>query len=122
MGDVCCCPVFWQENTKERKMVIINKHSHTKRHTAARKKSFVSVLAIVLSLLIMVSVLLVAVPTVSAKGESPFVDCEEIYIDMRSFTGWTDSSASFRVFTFYNDSDDAHYCHELADNFDNDGW
>lgn len=79
-------------------------------------------LGIVLSALIVLSTVFIAIPLVSAKGESPFVDCEEIFIDMRSFTGWTESSASFRVFTFYNDSDDANYCHEYEGNFDNDGW
>jgi len=72
--------------------------------------------------LMMLSVSIAGIPTASAKDESPFVDCEEIFIDMRNFTSWTDSSASFRVFTFYNDSDSTHYCHEYEGNFDNDGW
>lgn len=79
-------------------------------------------LAIVLSLLITASVLFIAVPAVSAKGESPFTDNECIYIDMSSFTGWEDADAEFRVFTYYNDSDGAHFCHEFEENFANDDW
>lgn len=103
-------------------MVIINKPIAKRFRQEKSKKPFVKVLGVILSMLIILSTVITAIPLASAKGESPFVDCEEIYIDMRSFTGWTDSSASFRVFTFYNDSDDAHYCHEFAGNFDNDGW
>ena len=103
-------------------MVIIKKFLHTQRQVVKGKKAFVSVLAIVLSLLITISVVFVAIPAVSAKGETPFVDCEEIFIDMTGFTGWEDAGAEFRVFTFYNDSDAVHYCHEYAGNFDNDGW
>ena len=115
-------PCVYAEKSNERKMVIINKHSHTKRHTAKRKSSFLSTLSLVLAVLMMLSVSIVGIPTASAKDESPFVDCEEIFIDMRNFTGWTEKSASFRVFTFYNDSDSTHYCHEYEGNFDNDGW
>lgn len=103
-------------------MVIINNLMAKWFRQEKSKRPFVKVLGIVLTTLIVLSSVFIAIPTASAKGESPFVDCEEIYIDMRSFTGWTDSSASFRVFTFYNDSDDEHYCHEFAGNFDNDGW
>ena len=103
-------------------MVIINKPIAKRFRQEKSKKPFVKVLGIVLSALIVLSTVYIAIPLASAKDESPFVDCEEIFIDMRSFTGWTDSSASFRVFTFYNDSDDANYCHEFEGNFDNDGW
>ena len=75
-----------------------------------------------LSMAVVVSTFAFSIPTASAKGESPFIDCEEIFIDMRSFTGWTSKSASFRVFTFYNDSDNPNWCHEYEGNFDNDGW
>lgn len=107
-------------------MVIINKFLHTKRNSAKSKKTFVGVLAVVLSLLITASVLIVAVPAVSAKGESPFQDNECIYIDCsQALSGggrWDDASAELRVFTFYNNSDDSDYCHEFAGNFNNDGW
>lgn len=106
-------------------MVIINKFVHTQRKTVKNKKSFVSVLAIVLSLLITMSVILVAVPTASAKGESAFQDNECIYIDCRQQMDgkyWDSDSAELRVFTYYNDSDDLHFCHEFEENFQNNGW
>ncbi len=79
-------------------------------------------LSVLLSMLIIASVVITALPVVSAKGESAFTDCEEIFIDMRSFTGWTDASAAFRVFTFYNDSDSQNWCHEYEENFENTDW
>ena len=101
-------------------MVIINKaKAKVFRQT---KKGFAKVFAVVLSMAVVVSTFAFSIPTASAKGESPFIDCEEIFIDMRSFTGWTSKSASFRVFTFYNDSDNPNWCHEYEGNFDNDGW
>ena len=101
-------------------MVIINKaKAKVFRQT---KKGFAKVFAVVLSMAVVVSTFAFSIPTASAKGESPFIYCEEIFIDMRSFTGWTSKSASFRVFTFYNDSDNPNWCHEYEGNFDNDGW
>lgn len=119
-------PCAWAEKSNERKMVIINKHSHTKRHTAKRKSSFLSTLSLVLAVLMMLSVSIAGIPTASAKGESAFVDNECIYIDVsQALSGgghWDDANAELRVFTYYNDSNDANYCHEFEENFATDGW
>ena len=119
-------PCVWAEKSNERKMVIINKHSLTKRHTAKRKSSFLRTLSMLLALLMMLSISIVGIPTASAKDESAFVDNECIYIDVsQALSGggkWDDASAESRVFTYYNDSDDANYCHEFKENFANNGW
>ena len=119
-------PCVYAEKSNERKMVIINKHSHTKRHTAKRKSSFLSTLSMLLALLMMLSISIVGIPTASAKGESAFVDNECIYIDVsQALSGgghWDDANAELRVFTYYNDSNDANYCHEFEENFENNGW
>lgn len=81
-----------------------------------------STLSLLLALLMILSISIAGIPTASAKGEAPFVDCEEIFIDMSEFTGWAADGAAFKVFTFYNDSNDEHYCHEYAGNFNNDNW
>ena len=69
-----------------------------------------------LALLMMLSISIAGIPTASAKGESAFVDNECIYIDVsQALSGggrWDDSGAELRVFTYYNDSDSPHYCHE----------
>lgn len=79
-----------------------------------------------LALLMMLSISIVGIPTASAKGESAFVDNECIYIDVsQALSGgghWDDANAELRVFTYYNDSDDANYCHEFEENFENNGW
>ena len=79
-----------------------------------------------LALLMMLSISIVGIPTASAKDESAFVDNECIYIDVsQALSGggrWDDASAESRVFTYYNDSDDANYCHEFKENFANNGW
>lgn len=106
-------------------MVIIKKFLHTQRQKVKSKKAFVSVLAIVLSLLITISVVCFAIPMASAKGESPFQDNECIYIDCRQQIGskyWDSDGAELRVFTFYNDSDAANFCHEFEEDFQNDNW
>lgn len=105
-------------------MVIIKKFLHTQRQVVKGKKAFVSVLAIVLSLLITISVVFVAIPAVSAKGESAFQDNECIFIDCRLNDGsyWDKDGAQIRVFTYYNNSDDENFCHEFEENFANDGW
>ena len=87
-------------------MVIINDFAHTQRHKV-KSNAFVSVLAVVLSLLITLSVVTVAVPIVSARGETAFHDNECIYIDCRQqLSGgnyWDSAGAELRVFTYYND-------------------
>lgn len=93
-----------------------------KRFRQSGKKAPFRVLAVVLALVLTASMFAIGIPMASAKGESAFTDCEEIYIDMRSFTGWSENSAAFRVFTFWNDSNDVNYCREFPGNFDNDGW
>ena len=74
-----------------------------------------------LALLMMLSISIVGIPTASAKGESAFVDNECIYIDVsQALSGgghWDDANAELRVFTYYNDSNDANYCHEFEENF-----
>ena len=85
------------------------------------KKPLRKTISVILSLMIVVSALVFVIPMASAKGESAFMSNEEIFIDMRDFSGW-DDKADFRVFTFYNNSDDENYCHEYAGNFNNDGW
>ena len=106
-------------------MVIINDFAHTQRHKV-KSNAFVSVLAVVLSLLITLSVVTVAVPIVSARGETAFQDNECIYIDCRQqLSGgnyWDSAGAELRVFTYYNDSDDPNFCHEFEENFQNNGW
>ena len=82
-------------------MLFIKNFSHAQADQSKGRKIITRVLATLLCLLILASVIIVAIPTVFARGEAPFIDCEEIFIDMRGFTGWTKDSASFRVFTFY---------------------
>ena len=107
-------------------MVIIKKFLHTQRQVVKGKKAFVSVLAVVLSLLITISVVFVAVPTVAAKGESPFQDNECIYIDCSKLLSgnkyWDSDGAALRVFTFYNDSNDKYSCHEYQGNHTDYKW
>ena len=111
-------PRGFARKSNERKMVIIKKFVHTQRQKVKSKKAFVSVLAIVLSLLMTVSVLFVAIPitNVSAQvAQGEYTDSEEIYIDLRSFTNWENDQASLKVFTFYNNSDTSdHYCREIG--------
>ena len=103
-------------------MVIIKRQADKQSSHVRSKRTFLGITAVVLALLVAISSFALSIPMVSARGETAFVDCEEIFIDLRSFTGWSEASASFRVFTFYNDSYDEHYCHEYEGNFDNDGW
>ena len=93
----------------------------TKMRHLKSKKPLRKTISVILSLMIVVSALVFVIPMASAKGESAFMSNEEIFIDMRDFSGW-DDKADFRVFTFYNNSDDENYCHEYAGNFNNDGW
>lgn len=99
-------PCAWAEKSNERKMVIINKHSHTKRHTAKRKSTFLSTLSLVLAVLMMLSVSIAGIPTISALKCSYFTHQEKIYIDLTEFTGWENDGAVIRVYTYYGNSDD----------------
>ncbi len=103
-------------------MVIIKKA--TKYTSRQGKRSLLGVLAVLLSVLIAASALVIAVPMVSAQGESAFIDNECIFIDCRIGNNdfWDKDGAEIRVFTYYNDSVDANYCHEFEENFQNDGW
>lgn len=106
----------------KRKVLFIKNFSHAQADQSKGRKIITRVLATLLCLLILTSVIIVAIPTVFARGEAPFIDCEEIFIDMRGFTDWTKDNASFRVFTFYNDSDNPHWSHEYAKNFDDNSY
>lgn len=103
-------------------MVIIKKP--TRNTSRQGKKTFLGVLAVLLAVLVAVSALVFALPIVSAKGESAFIDNECIFIDCRIGNNdfWDKDGAEIRVFTYYNDSDDANYCHEFEENFQNDNW
>ena len=103
-------------------MVIIR--NATKYTSRQGKRSLLGVLAVLLSVLIAASALVIAVPMVSAQGESAFIDNECIFIDCRIGNNdfWDKDGAEIRVFTYYNDSVDANYCHEFEENFQNDNW
>lgn len=63
-------------------------------------------LAVVLSLMLLISAALVAVPIVSGLICSYFTHQETIYIDVSSVTGWDESGANIRVYTYYGDSNE----------------
>ena len=87
-------------------MVIINKPTAKRFRQERTKKPFVKVLAVVLTLVMLVSVVVLAIPTISALKCSYFTHQETIYIDLTGFTGWENDSAKIRVYTYYGDSDD----------------
>ena len=83
-------------------------------------------MSVVLSVTVIASAFAIGIPMVSARGETPFQDNECIYIDCRQqLSGgnyWDSSGAELRVFTYYNDSDAANFCHEFEEDFQNDNW
>ena len=87
-------------------MVIINKPIAKRFRHEKSKKPFVRVLAVVMMLVMLVSVLTFVVPTISALKCSYFTHQETIYIDMTQVTGWDESGANIRVYSYYGDSDE----------------
>ena len=103
---LCAGAGVLRKNLKERKMVIINKPTAKRFRRERTKKPFAKVLAVVLTLVMLVSVVMFAIPTISALKCSYFTHQETIYIDLTGFTGWEDSNAKIRVYTYYGDTDD----------------
>lgn len=87
-------------------MVIINKPIAKRFRQEKSKKPFVKVLAAVMVLVLLVSVMAFAVPSISALKCSYFTHQETIYIDMTQVSGWDGSGANIRVYSYYGDSDD----------------
>ena len=87
-------------------MVIINKPNAKRFRQERSKRPFAKVLAVVLTLMILVSTFMLVIPTISALQCSPFTHNEEIYIDMTGLTGWDESGANIRVYTYYSDSNE----------------
>ena len=87
-------------------MVIIRNATTKRFRQEKRRNPFVKVIAVVLSLMLLISAALVAVPIVSGLICSYFTHQETIYIDVSSVTGWDESGANIRVYTYYGDSND----------------
>lgn len=87
-------------------MVIINKTNAKRFRQEKSKKPFVKVLAVVLTLVMLVATFAIAIPTISALKCDPFTHQETIYIDVSQVSGWDESGANIRVYTYYSDSDE----------------
>lgn len=103
-------------------MVIIKRQADKQSSHVRSKRTILGITAVALALLVAISSFAIAGPMVLAKGGSPFQNNEEIFIDMRDFADWDSSGASFRVFTFYSNSNDNDFCHEFEEDFKNDDW
>lgn len=86
-------------------MVIINKPKAKRFRQERNKRSFVKVLAVVLTLVMLLASVVFAIPTISALKCSYFTHQETIYIDISNVSGWSGDSAKIRVYSYYGDSD-----------------
>ena len=89
-------------------MVIINKFTAKWFRQEKSKKPFVKVLAVVMVLIMLVSVVAFAVPTISARQcSSYFTHQETIYIDITALPGWdTNDNPKIRVYSYYGNTND----------------